>query len=231
MSYVYSYLIADIVLLLVWLILFLLRKDLRKQMFIFSFTVGLLSPFAELVHILDWWYPLTITGTRIGIEDFLFGFAIAGIASVIYKELFSKQVRLRKRTKQKHGLENKNLFLIFILLLALFFGSFYLLKLNSFYSSVIAFLIPTLFIWIKRKDLIFDSLMSGLLLMIVSFVGFIVIETIAPGWVASTWNFKTLSGIMILYAPIEDLMYFFLAGCFYGPLYEFWKEGKLVKRK
>ena len=47
---------------------------------------------SEQTHTQDWWQPLTLTGTRIGVEDFLIGFAIGGIAAVIYAEAYRKKV-------------------------------------------------------------------------------------------------------------------------------------------
>lgn len=84
MSYQYSYLIGDLILLAIWLVLFLWRKDTRKEMAIISLLFGFLGTVVTLIYLMDWWHPLTITGTRIGIEDFIFGFSTAGIAAVVY---------------------------------------------------------------------------------------------------------------------------------------------------
>jgi hypothetical protein len=111
----------------------------------------------------------------------------------------------------------------------MFFIFFYLFKINSFYSSIIIFVFPTLYIWMKRKDLIFDSLASGFFLMLISFLAFIIPELLTPGWVESAWYLENLSGIIILTAPLEDIIWFFLAGAFIGPLYEFSEEGKFTK--
>ncbi len=94
-SYQYTYLIGDLILLVLWLVLFLYRKDTRKEMLILSLIFGVIGPFVELVHVLDWWKPLTITSTIPGIEDFLFGFGIGGVASVVYEHLFNKKVKIK----------------------------------------------------------------------------------------------------------------------------------------
>lgn len=231
MSYQYSYLLGDAVLLIIWFALFFWRKDVRKEMIIISSLFGAVGIIVQFVYTSDWWYPLTITNTLVGIEDFIFGFSVGGIASVIYEEVFKKRVRIRKINKKKEFQEDKNFFLVCLSLLVIFFLSFYFLKINSFYSSIFAFTIPLIYMWLKRKDLILDSLASGFLLMLVSFLAFIIPEFITPGWVQSAWYLENLSGIIILKAPLEDIIWFFLAGAFIGPLYEFWKEGKLVKSK
>ncbi len=84
----YAYLILGCLLLSIWLGLFLYRKDIRREMMIISIAFGFGGLLAEYVYLKDWWQPLIITGTRIGFEDFLFGFTTGGIASVIYEVIF-----------------------------------------------------------------------------------------------------------------------------------------------
>ena len=36
---------------------------------------------------------------------------------------------------------------------------------------------------------------------------------------------------MILGIPLEEHVFYFLLGAFLGPLYEYWKEGKLINIK
>ena len=230
MSYQYTYLFGSLILLVLWGILFLLKKDSRKEMWITSLALGFGGLLVEFVYAKDWWHPLTITNTLVGIEDFIFGFTCAGIASVIYEVVFGKRLRIKKVSRKKEFKEELNLVILGSLLAALFFSSFYLLHLHSFYASVIAFIVPTLIIWIKRRDLIINSILSGLLLSLLSFLFFLP-EYITPGWVKMTWYLENLTGIIILKTPLEDLIWFFLAGLFLGPLYEYWKEGKLVNRR
>ena len=72
-SYQYSYLIWTGIFFLIWLILYLWRKDIRKEMLIISVLFGFGGIFSELIYVQDWWQPLTLTNTSIGIEDFLIG--------------------------------------------------------------------------------------------------------------------------------------------------------------
>ena len=229
MNYQYSYLIGSLALLIIWFVLFIWRKDVRKEMFIISLMFGVGGVASEFVYSVDWWHPLTILNTRVSVEDFIFGFATGGVAAVIYEEVFNKKMRWTRRRIARHN--NQNLYLPCLALILLFFGGFYWLHINSLYASLIAFVIPTIGMWIRRKDLISDSLLSGLLLSVVAFLFFIVPESIAPGWVANSWHWANLSGITIFKAPVEDIIWFFIVGLFIGPLYEFWQEAKLVKNK
>ena len=64
-----------------------------------SIIFGIGGILSEFYHIQDWWQPLIITNTPIGIEDFLIGFFIGGIAAVIYEEIYKKKIRIRKQNK------------------------------------------------------------------------------------------------------------------------------------
>lgn len=223
--YTYSYLIANLGLLALWLLLFLFRKDVRREMLVVSIVFGFAGILSEYIYTSDWWQPPTITGSRIGLEDFMFGFWVGGVSAVIYEEVFKKKLRARKPNSKKLFLQGMSSLL---LLLTLFLTSFYAFKLSSFYSSVVAFVPLIAWIWIKRKDLIINSLFSGLLLPLVGLLWFWIPELITPGWVEKYWLFENLSGIIILKAPLEDLIWGFLAGAYIGPLYEFWQGSKLV---
>lgn len=230
-DYKYSYLIGDLVLLLIWFILYYWRKDVRKEMMFMSLIIGFIGVISEFAYTADWWHPLTITNTRVGIEDFILGFVIGGIAAVCYEEFFKKKMYFRKLSKSKKVRDNKNFVLIILATIIIFFINFSLLGVNSFYSTIIAFIIPLFLILFIRRDLVYDSLISGVLLTVISLISYIVVEWITPGYINIFWKQDFISGIMVLGIPIEDLIWFFFVGAFIGPLYEFWQEGRLVNMK
>ncbi len=100
-GYQYTYIIGNLILLAIWAFFFIRRKDTRKEMLTISLIFGFVGPLAEAIYIKDWWQPLTITGTRIGIEDFLFGFLIGGIISIIYEHLFQKRIKGKVERKKR----------------------------------------------------------------------------------------------------------------------------------
>lgn len=94
--YKYTYFVGTIIFFIPWLILYLWRKDIRKQMLQLSIWVAIGSLItAYFWWTIDWWRPETITGTRIGLEDLLLGFSNGGIAAVIYEEVFRKRLYRR----------------------------------------------------------------------------------------------------------------------------------------
>jgi len=229
-NYQYSYLVGGIILLVIWLILFYLRKDVRKEMLFISIIFGIFGPFLNYIYFIDWWHPTTLTNTILSIEDFLYCFTIAGIAAVIYEVVFKKKIRIRKINKikkQKRNLKIKYLLLLSGLLLLI---SFYILKFNSLISTIIALFIPTLIIYIKRKDLIIDSIASGFLLLLVAFLGSMVLSIFFPEFVKALY-YEHSSKIIIFNVPYWDLFFYFFAGAFIGPLYEYWQEAKLINIK
>ena len=230
-SYQYTYLIGDLILLAFWLILFFYRKDTRKEMLALSIIFGVLGPFLERVHLFDWWIPLTITGTPIGIEDFLFGFGIGGVASVIYEHLFNKRIKIKRTKKLKKERISLSFPFLILIMVVIFFGEFFILNLNSFISAISSFIIPIIIIYTKRKDLIKNSLVSGLLVLIASILGYHILNFITPGFFEEFWLFQNIGKIIIIGIPLEEHIWFFTFGAFIGPLYEYWKEGKLINIK
>ena len=131
-GYQYTYLIGDLILLFVWLILFWWRKDVRKEMLYLSPFFGIIGLLTEYYYIKDWWKPLTITGTAIGIEDFLFGFGIGGICAVIYEEIFKEKIIIRKVGKIKEKQRNLNIVLLIGLMALIFIVSISIFHFNTF---------------------------------------------------------------------------------------------------
>lgn len=231
MSYQYSYILMDLGFLIIWILLFFWRKDLRKEMLFVSTPLGFMGPFLEFIYRVDWWAPLTITRTSLGIEDFLFGFAIGGISAVIYSDVFKKKIILKKMNKKKQENKKINFWFITILAIIIFYVIYYLLKLNTFIVTGVILLSVILTIIIKRKDLIINSLFSGISLLMFAFIVYTLTQVITPGWVEAFWHFKIIPKIIIFNLPLEEIVFYFLFGAAVGPLYEYWQEGKLINKK
>ena len=230
-SYQYTYIIGVLIGIVIWFFFYIYRKDTRKEMLVVSLIFGVAGPLSEYVYIQDWWKPLTITRTPIGIEDFLFGFMIGGVSAVIYSILFNKKVKIKKVKKIKEQKRNLNLSRLLILLAIVFIFGFFILKLNSFISTILAFVLPIAVIYIKRKDLIKDSLISGFSTLVLAIILYQILNLITPGFFDEFWLFRNIPRILVIGIPLEEIVWFFLAGALMGPLYEYWKEGKLINVK
>lgn len=221
----YVYIVADLIFLAVWLILYLHRKDLRKEMLVMSLIIGVIGiPGEYFLWIKDWWKPQTITGTAVGIEDFLLGFTNGGIAAVLYEEIFRR--RLYVRTHIKHNLGGISLItLFFFILLTLFWG----LHLTSALSTFVAIIAMDVVLFSLRKDLLVSSLLTGMLMVLVTVPFYYFGMIFSPGYIEKTWMLQNLSGILVTGIPIEDIIFYFLLGLTAAPLYEFWQNERLRK--
>lgn len=216
----YIYLFAATLFLIPWVAFFALRQDLRKGMLVVSLFIGVLSVVtAHYWWTIDWWRPATITGTTVGIEDFLSGFATGGLMTFAYEVIFRKKL-YRARSTRKNGPSHITLLLLLALLTAwLFWG----VGFTSFWSSLIAMAIVTGIIFFYRKDLVWAGVASGILMALVSLPIYLITIAFAPLWVQDTYLLEKLSGVLVIGIPIEELVFWFMAGLLFGPFYEYWQ--------
>lgn len=170
---------------------------------------------------------MTITGTKVGIEDFLMGFSSGGIMAVAYEVVAAR--RYSKRRAASAGLYG--FFLVLLLLAYITASLLYVVGLTSFFASTIAMLAVAAMMFFIRRDLVLNGLVSGACMACVSLLFYAAALLVSPGWVDATYRFSTLSGVRILGIPIEEFIFWFLAGLVFGPFYEFWKGIRLRKTR
>ena len=215
-----------------FLFLFYWRKDTRKQMLIAGLSFGIVAFLTEPIFIKYYWhpeyiFPLFIKGIQIGsFEDFFYGFLKGGIAAVIYEEIFSQTT-----CKMRSHVHNWRR-----MILPIYLGGFILFLLptiafnvNPIFSSALSCLLFLVYLLIYRKDLLTHAIYSGLIISIITFIGYIIILFIYPGLIESWWKTDSLVGIYILGIPIEELLEGFIVGFFGGVFYEFF-NGLKFKR-
>jgi hypothetical protein len=223
--YRYAYIFGSSAFLLLWITIFVFRKDLRQQILFMSVMIALLGVFPEyFFYTTDWWKPETITGTRVGIEDLILGFTNGGIAAVLYEVVFRRRTRaLRKGPK----LPRTWLFGLTIILVAA--TTFWILGLHSFWATTITFIVSAFLIVLLRRDLLWEAVFGGLAMVTVSVPVYLTLFALFPGVVEHFWLLHNLSRIMVWGIPIEDLIFYFGAGALLAPTYEFIFEKRLVK--
>ena len=180
---------------------------------------------SEIVYINDWWTPDTITGTKIGIEDFLSGFFFAGISFSIGK-FFLKQ-KLARKIKPKYS--NWDTILLSAGFLFLFFGTYYLFNFHSFYSSLSAFGFSLTYIYLRRIDLIKPSLIGGLLSMLVVISAYLIILFFSPNFITDFWVLDNYwFSYLIFGIPLGEYVWLLLCGAFIGVFYEFIRGYRII---
>lgn len=228
-----AYLTLTTPFIVIWLALFLIRKDTRKEQLIMSCLVAIIGPISEIFYFRDYWIPESILPIFVGkfplmIEDVLFGFAIGGIAAVIYEILFRK--KLSKLSKHsKHSVRFIYIALTFILTLLGLIG----FGINSIYASTIGFVVCAIILILIRHDLFVNAIGSGLGVMIVMFLSYFFLfnilasnteELLKQGWLIHN---STLD-MRIANIPLTEMAWGFAWGFLAGPLYEFVLKKKNV---
>jgi len=211
----YVYIALDTLLLTIWLIFYLVRKDLRHEILMISILtipLGLTQYFFGQ----DYWHPTYIMSFNFfGLEDLLYAFGVGGIAGVIYEEFLGK--RFTKRHLPKHQYIATALTLGG--LLALFVGV-NILHINSIYVSSVVFLLAGLGAIIMRHDLFKQAFYSGVFLGVLTLLSEIFVVFLFPDFITKWWFLDNISRVFILEIPVEEILFAFALGFVTGPIYE-----------
>lgn len=226
-----AYLIGSIFIMLIWLVLFLRRRDLRTEMLTMSFLTLIWLSISGIYfvnyYITDYWKPeyhsllrfgiFDKLGLKIGVEDGIFVFGAAGIAAVLYEEFLGKK-HFRKSRK-------KNLKYLIIFPLIMFFtylGVTLNGKINIIYADFIGYTLISLLVLYFRRDLIKHAIVSGLIAGVLCVILYLVFFLPTyPGIIEEWWILNKTSGIFLLGIPLEEILWAFFLGLWVGPSYEF----------
>jgi len=215
----YTYLLIPALFFIPWLCIYGFKKNVRKKMLKTSIMAGFAGFIAEYWYFKDYWQPETLFGNSvISIEDFLFGFTITGIAVSIYEAAFDvKTMPVYKSRKKLFGY----FFLAGVLCMMVFN---ILLGVNSIVVSCAAFVIFTVLMTAIRPDLLRQSLLSGVLTLVVVIpVYALLFNVVSPYYWDEHWLLaKTRLGVTILgNIPVTELVWYFSWGCFCGSAHSF----------
>ena len=184
--------------------------------------------------LLDYWSPKYLlhhwffNGYQMGsLEDFLYGFFLGGIAAVIYEEVFGK--RFIKRRDRRYSWRWFTI-PFFVIGIPLFLFPILTFKINSMYAAFISICFCVAFSIYFRRDLLIDSLASGLLMGSIYLAIILLFSALFPGILNAQWKLQNLSGIFILGIPIEEPAHAFALGALLGPFYEFFAGLKFRKK-
>jgi hypothetical protein len=236
----YAYLIGTIGLGIVFLLIYALRKELRRLMvysglfylvygFIIFLFIKLLATDPARAINPGYWTPPSLfdlnskTGGY-GIEDALFSFFAGGIAACLYDVLF----KIRAAKKADHKLKKGH-----ALSLALLVSSvvFVLTPLNAIYFFIfLGFFGAAAIIW-QRKDLLLNALAGGVIFMVLYGILFTVFNFLFPHFLADYYHLQMTSHIMVLGIPLEEYLYALSLGLMWAPIYEYEHRVKDRKRR
>jgi hypothetical protein len=81
-------------------------------------------------------------------------------------------------------------------------------------------IVAGLIFW-ERRDLVVDGIASGFLMSAISVSSYSTIMFVSPEWIGQTYHWDALSGVLAGGVPIEEYIFWFLAGVIFGPFYEY----------
>lgn len=224
-----EWLTFSLIILGVWFIIFLAKKNLRRKMLVvslFTMLFGLTEP----LFVPAYWHPPSLfnlaSTTGFDIESFIFSFAVGGIGATIYESVFgAKYVKMsmHEMHSKRHRYHR-----LAILSPVIAFALLHLFtSLNPIYAAIAAMLVGGIATILCRPDLTRRIITGGLLFLGIYFVFFLAFTTAYPNAVRSIWNLSAISGILIFGIPIEELAFAFTFGLMWSSIYEHfeWYKG------
>jgi len=221
---------GSLILLLIWFFIYLILKNNESKiemlkMSIFTSFFGITEP----LFVPRYWHPPSLfdlaNRTGFDIESFIFCFAVGGLAVAIY-ELIFKPHHLAISIKEQHCPRHRFHFWIISTAPIIFIAELLFTALNPIYAFIIAGMIGGILTMYCRPDLISKMIGSAFIFLTFYFVFFLILVNLFPGYVEQVWNLNTISGILILGVPLEELLFAFTFGFYWSSLYEhfFWKK-------
>ena len=229
----YIWLIWSLIILGLWAIIYLLKKDFRKIMLPVSLATMLFG-FTEPLFVSGYWSPPSLFGlaqkTGFDIESFIFSFSIGGIGAILYRILFPV-LEIGMNMEEKNQRRHRQHSYILMVPVAIFLLLSVTTRLNHIYCGIIALFTGALATLYCRPDLKGKVWVGGLLFMLLYFFYFGSILLFFPGYVKAHWNLPSLIGVLILGIPLEELFFAFTFGMYWSGLYEHINWNKNVKNK
>jgi len=222
LPYQYAYITACAILAVFWFLIYLARKDLRREMLWASFW-GLPLGFTDYFLVPRYWHPDSLFGLvkkyGFGLESFIFFFMVSGIAAVVYEFLCRRKTVKMVARKQRFPLP-------FLVSLAVFSLLLYIFPDSAIYALMAGGAAGALAMVYFRPDLWRQVVAGAFIFSLLYFFALFLDIQIFTGVVQDFYNLKNLWGILVLGVPLEEIVVAFFAGAFWSTSYEFIKSYK-----
>ncbi len=204
-----------------WVIFYVAKPHLRRQMVwvsLFTALTGLVEP----MFVPKYWNPPSLfnlsSTTHFDIESIVFSWGAGGIGSVLYEATLNLKHKKLAQIQAKR--ERRSLHLFSLIAMPLVFGLlFFFVGLNPIYAVSAGLLAGALAGVACRPDLVWNTLIGGLLFLALYFIMFLGMVTVFPDFI-NVWNLRALTGILVIGVPLEELMYAFTFGMMWSGVYE-----------
>lgn len=194
-----------------------------------------IGPLSEIFFLQDYWRPLSVWSFSIGfvpilLEDLIFAFATAGIASVVYKVLF------RKRLEETISVPSPVVVISVLLIPAVVsVALWFLTDVNSIFAVSVGLLLLAAFIVWQRRDLLPAALVAALFFVVtvaaIYLFSFYVLDpTYYEEHLSQVWLLaNTPLDTRFARIPLTELIWAFTSGLAAGPFYAFATGRRIVK--
>jgi vacuolar-type H+-ATPase subunit I/STV1 len=146
-----------------------------------------------------------------------------GVAAVVYEFI------THRRLSKKHGnkkVEHKRVAVCVALLIGVFVFIFGFT--NSFVATILSLGCVTVFILWQRKDLVWDSVVSAVALVLIGQFVYALLAFLTPGWVEAFFYFHNVPYMYVGALPIDDFFWYLAAGAAISPMYEYCSSRRFV---
>lgn len=185
----------------------------------FTTPFGLTEP----LFVPEYWDPPSLFGlaqrTGFDIESLIFCFGIGGVAAVLVNVVTgrgSRRVSALEQRHPRHAFHRWVLlapFLVFVLLLPLDW--------NPIYPGIIAMFVGAFANAWCRPDLWQRSVLGSLVFLAYYALFLTGLEMTAPeGYIATVWNLDALSGWVLEFMPVEELLFGLGFGAYWAGVYD-----------
>lgn len=218
----FAYITAAAIFLVVWAILFILRKDLRREMLIMSLCATPLGLF-DFWAVPLYWQPVTLFNAPVGFEGLIYSFCLGGITSVIYAEVAHRSLR------HVHKWHKSAALVVFLVTAAIFLP----LAIGKVANPVIILYISLLsglgVALYFRKDLVRSTIIGALCFGVLYFILLRVWISLYPN--AADWFvFEGLPKTRLFGVPLWELLFGTVFAAYWGNVYELLFGYRLVRR-
>lgn len=218
-SYSYAYAVGCLFLLASWLLVFLWRKDLRREM-VWATIIGLPFGFIDYLLVPNYWHPSSLFGLMekygVGLESFVFMGLMSGLSSVFYEFTTGVHAPYGRPSRVHH-------FGPVLLSLTSFLVFSALFPWRVIYVFMTSGFIGAISLGLLRPDLWGVMLWGGCIFAIFYTAVFLLVNVLFPGLVSVVYSVDDLWGIYVVGVPLEEIAVGFFVGGFWGAVYQYIK--------
>lgn len=217
----YVWLVWSGAFLIPWALLYFVKPGFRRKMLRVSLWTSLLG-LSEPIFVPEYWNPPSLFDlaqrTGFDIESMVFCFAIGGIGAVMYNALANKDIEEIPHDHRHSGRHRWHR--LAIVSPYLIFPVLYFLSWNPIYPGIVALAIGGIANVLCRPDLLRNTLVGGVLFLLLYAIFMLSLIIFAPGYIAQVWNLPALSGVLLGGIPLEELAFGFTFGLYWAGIYE-----------